>query len=177
MPVSGKSLVSFCPNHLPVGGKCRIMQYNMTSKISSGSTWLRKLGLGSALASLLICGMMATLPSPRVSALAISAPPMSLADTTTCPTAGNNNGNGTKCLVDNYIYPLIKIVSALVGIVTVISIVIGGIQYSISGDDPSKVQAAKTRIGRSLFALLAFIFLFALLQWLVPGGILNGAGS
>jgi len=102
---------------------------------------------------------------------------MSVADTTNCPTAGHNNGNGTKCLVDTYINPLIQAISALVGIVTVISIVIAGIQYSTSGDDPSKVQAAKTRIGRSLFALLTFIFLFALLQWLVPGGLFNGAGG
>lgn len=153
------------------------MQDNMTSKISGGSTWLRKLGLGSALVSLLIGGLVVISPSSRVSALAVSALPVSVADANACPTAGNNNGNGTKCLVDTYINPLIQTVSALVGIITVISIVVAGIQYSTSADDPSKVQAAKTRIGRSLFALLTFIFLYALLQWLVPGGLFNGAGG
>ncbi len=153
------------------------MQDNMTSKISGGGARFRKLGLGGALMSLLICGLVVASPSPRASALTVSAPPLSVADTTNCPTAGHNNGNGTKCLVDTYINPLIQAISALVGIVTVISIVIAGIQYSTSGDDPSKVQAAKTRIGRSLFALLTFIFLFALLQWLVPGGLFNGAGG
>ena len=153
------------------------MQDNMTSKISGGSTWLRKLGLGSALVSLLIGGLVVVSPSPRASALTVSALPTSVADSTACPTAGNNNGNGTKCLVDTYINPLIQTVSALVGIITVISIVVAGIQYSTSADDPSKVQAAKTRIGRSLFALLTFIFLYALLQWLVPGGLFNGAGG
>ena len=65
----------------------------------------------------------------------------------------------------------INILSGLVGIIIVISIVFAGIQYTISSGDPQKVAAAKSRIFTSIFAFLAFIFLYAFLQYLVPGGV------
>jgi hypothetical protein len=46
-----------------------------------------------------------------------------------------------------------------------------GIRYTTAGDDPQKVASAKGHIFNAIVALVAFIFLFAVLQWLVPGGI------
>lgn len=66
----------------------------------------------------------------------------------------------------------INILSGIVGIVVVVSIVVGGIQYTTSSGDPQKVAAAKSRIFNSVFALVAFIFTYAFLQYLVPGGVL-----
>lgn len=78
------------------------------------------------------------------------------------------------CLNDNpiirYVLMAINVLSAGVGIVVVIMITIGGIQYASAGGDPSKVKAAKTRITNAITALIAYFFLFAFLQWLVPGG-------
>lgn len=65
-----------------------------------------------------------------------------------------------------------RVLSGIAGLVIVIMIIVGGIQYSMSGADPSKVQAAKQKIINALVALLLFVFGFALLQYLVPGGIL-----
>jgi Na+/phosphate symporter len=65
----------------------------------------------------------------------------------------------------------INVLSALVGVIVVIMIIVGGIQYSAAGDDPQKVAAAKSKITNALLALFLFIFMYALLQWLVPGGI------
>lgn len=80
--------------------------------------------------------------------------------------------SGTNCnFVTKYVNPFIKFLSALVGIVVVISIIIGAIQYTTSGGDPSKTAAAKGRIFKALTALVLYIFLFALLQWIVPGGL------
>jgi hypothetical protein len=77
-------------------------------------------------------------------------------------------------LITEYLDPLIKLLTALVGVVVVISIIIGGIQYSSSGGDPSKAGAAKERIRNAIIALVAFILLYGTLNFLIPGGL--GAG-
>jgi hypothetical protein len=46
-----------------------------------------------------------------------------------------------------------------------------GIQYSLAGDNATATGAAKQRITNGLIALATFIFAFALLQWLIPGGL------
>lgn len=76
-------------------------------------------------------------------------------------------------LVEKYGVPFLNFLGAIVGLVVTISIVVGGIQYSSSADDPKKLAAAKERIRNAVIALVAFLFLFALLQWLVPGGGFN----
>ncbi len=70
-----------------------------------------------------------------------------------------------------YINLGINFLSAGVGIVVVAMIIIGGIQYASAEDDPQRVAAARSRVFNALLALVAYIFLFAFLQWLVPGGI------
>ena len=98
----------------------------------------------------------------------------------TCPDAADSavsSGNckqvaAGKCdLVKNYIQPAIDLLAAGVGVAVVISIVIGGIQYSTSAGDSSKVTAAKNRIRNSIMAFLLFLFLVAFLNFLIPGGI------
>ena len=157
----------------------------MTKSIQAFRNAVRKLPLLAvlALAGVAVFGASvfespvasAGVVSPAVSAhsVAVLAPTQVFA-ADNCPTAGKTNGNGLQCLVDTYVTPLVQLVSALVGLATVISIVVAGIQYSSSADDPSKVQAAKTRITRSIIAFIAFIFLFAFLQWILPGGLMNG---
>jgi len=83
-----------------------------------------------------------------------------------CPTAP-----GSSCdLTTKYIDPLINVLAALVGVVVTASIIYGGVQYASSADDPSKVSQAKSRITNSLIALVSFFFLYAFIQWLIPGG-------
>lgn len=82
---------------------------------------------------------------------------------------------GQKCLQENPIVKDLNIVvgflSGLVGVVVVGVIILGGIQYSMAGDKAEAVSAAKKRITNGLIALLAFLFIFAFLQWLIPGGV------
>lgn len=75
------------------------------------------------------------------------------------------------CIITGYVNPAIKALSALVGVLVTISIVVGGIQYASSGDDSGKVAAAKDKITKALLALACYIFLYAFLNWIVPGGI------
>lgn len=84
--------------------------------------------------------------------------------------------DGTNCLITKYINPAVKFMAAVAGVAVVISIVIGGIQYSSAGGDPSKVSAARKRIQEAVVALLAFLFLMAFLNFIIPGGI-NGTGG
>lgn len=79
--------------------------------------------------------------------------------------------SASNCGIIKYIVDITNLLSALVGVVVVISIVLAGIQYSTSGTDPSAVSKAKKRITNAIIALLLYIFMFSFLQWLVPGGI------
>jgi hypothetical protein len=74
-------------------------------------------------------------------------------------------------LIQKYVNPGINLLSIAFGIIAVISLIMGAIQYSASGGDPQKVSQAKKRIFNTIVAMLAFFFLVAFLQFLIPGGI------
>ena len=123
----------------------------------------------------LLAGMIALgiVFAPRAHAL--TTPPITTV-AQQCADIKNSNDakgskNGSTCIFTNYVNPFIKFLSAMTGLIVVISIVVGGIQYSTAGGDPGKVAAAKTRITQAIIALLIFIFLLSFLQWVVPGGI------
>ena len=84
------------------------------------------------------------------------------------------NGPNSCDLVKKYLDPLINVLAAAVGVVVTISIVIGGIQYASSAGDPGKTSAAKQRITNAIIALIGFFLLYAVLSWLMPGGLLHG---
>jgi hypothetical protein len=79
------------------------------------------------------------------------------------------------CLKNNTIVKrlnqIISFLSAGVGIVVTGVIVLGGIQYIIAGDNATALTAARQRITNGLIALAVFLFIYAILQWLVPGGV------
>jgi len=98
-------------------------------------------------------------------------------DHTKCVEVGNecNGLSQDECLAsDPIVHDLnlvVNFLSALVGVVVLAVIVLGGIQYSMAGDNPSAVTAAKQRIINGLIALVAFLLMFSFLQWLIPGGV------
>lgn len=85
-----------------------------------------------------------------------------------CP-AGHSN-DALDCVVAKYINPTIALLATLAGVVAVLGIVMGGIQYASSAGDPQKVAAGKAKVTKSLLGIVAFMFLFAGLQFLSPGG-------
>lgn len=78
----------------------------------------------------------------------------------------------SKCKLVARIVQFIDVLSAAVGIVVVAMIVWGGIQYTSSRDNPQQAAAAKEHIRNAIFALIFYIFSIAILNWLVPGGVL-----
>lgn len=80
--------------------------------------------------------------------------------------------NKDNCGIVKIIIDIINALSAIVGVVIVAVIVVSGIKYSASADDPKAVSDAKNHIKNALLAFVFFIFLYAFLQWVVPGGII-----
>jgi hypothetical protein len=91
--------------------------------------------------------------------------------TTSATDACGTAGSRCTSFINKYVNPFIVLLSALVGVIAVISIILAGIQYSASADDPAMVSKAKQRIFNTLIGLVAYIFLFAFLNYLIPGGI------
>lgn len=68
-------------------------------------------------------------------------------------------------------FAIIRFLSVGVGLIVVASIVYAGIQYSTSEGSAEKTQEAKARVRNAVIGLVFYIFSFALVQFLVPGGL------
>lgn len=103
-----------------------------------------------------------------------SPPDVGVPYTADAAASGGNCKDIQHCdLFVKYINPGINLLAAAVGIIVAISIIIGGLQYGSSAGDPQKASAAKNRIRNSIIALVAFLFLYSMLNFLIPGGLLN----
>jgi len=99
----------------------------------------------------------------------LEAAPDTTADISCADIASSTNN----CILfKKYIIPAINFLTVGVGVIVTIMVIAGGIVYSSAGGDPKRVRTAKLMITNALLSLLAFIFLWAFLQWIVPGGIL-----
>ncbi len=90
-----------------------------------------------------------------------------------CQSPGDPNSTpeSQKCPLTDMIIKIINILSGLVVVVVIAVMVIAGIQYSASSGDPQATAAARKRITNALLALLFYGSMYAILQWLIPGGI------
>jgi len=68
------------------------------------------------------------------------------------------------------LFALFRFLSVGVGLVVIGSIIVAGIQYSTSRGNPQSTQAAIKRIVNSVAALFMYIFIFAIANFLIPGG-------
>lgn len=80
--------------------------------------------------------------------------------------------DAANCGITRKLKLFINILTGMVGVAIVISVIIGGIQYSMSAGDAQKVAAARSRIANALLALVVFALTYGFLQWVVPGGVL-----
>ena len=62
-----------------------------------------------------------------------------------------------------------KLLIAGVGIISLIMLIIAGLQYMTSRDNPQAVQAAKSKVYNVFIAIFCFVFLTAFLEWLIGG--------
>ena len=89
-----------------------------------------------------------------------------------CEPENNEELNAENCGIIDIVVTVINFLSAFAGIAIIASLMIAGFIYMTAQDDPGKVQKAKSRIVQTLIALVLFIFMYALLNFLVPGGVL-----
>jgi hypothetical protein len=92
------------------------------------------------------------------------------------PTPTNPDAAGSAdCnnIVQNYINPIILFLGGGVGLIIVIMVVIGGIEFITSSGDPNHVAEAKKRIANALLALVTWIIIWAFLEWIIPGGLFH----
>lgn len=96
-----------------------------------------------------------------------------------CVKPTSDSASGGSCsesscdLIKTYLDPAISLLSALVGVACVVSLISAGIQYTTAGGDAQKTARAKSRIVNTIVAFLAFTFLWAFLEFLIPGGVIN----
>ncbi len=85
-----------------------------------------------------------------------------------------STGATRDCGFIKQINTFISFLSVIVGIACAFGIIIGGIEYSMSGGDPKKAASGKDHITKAVIAVVLFGFLYTFLQFIVPGGFLNG---
>lgn len=72
--------------------------------------------------------------------------------------------------VIDMLFALFRFLSAGVGLVIIGSIIVAGIQYTTSRGAPQATEAAIKRVTNSVIALLFYLLIFAIANYLVPGG-------
>jgi hypothetical protein len=87
-------------------------------------------------------------------------------------TCDNVNVTADSCpIFTRYVIPAINALSGAVGVVIIIMVAWGGVQYASARDNPQQAAAAKDHIRNALIALVIYIFMVAFLNWVVPGGV------
>lgn len=66
----------------------------------------------------------------------------------------------------------VLVVISLVG--AVFMVVLAGLEYITSDGSPEKTKSARDKIFNVVIGLLVLAFMYAFLQWLIPGGAFNG---
>jgi hypothetical protein len=85
----------------------------------------------------------------------------------------NAEGRGNDNPIIFYLKRIIQFLSGGVGIVIILMIVISGVQYIASTGNPQATASAKNRLTNAIIALALFLMMFAILNYLVPGGLLS----
>ncbi len=80
--------------------------------------------------------------------------------------------DSTNCGIIEYLVIFINVLSAIAGMVIVGSMMIAGFQYMTARDNSAQIMKAKVRIVWAVVALALYVFMYALLNFLVPGGVI-----
>jgi hypothetical protein len=94
--------------------------------------------------------------------------PTDSADANSCLSECNDT-NGS-CFY-NVLQTIINFLTAGIGLVVVINIIIGGMQYILSDGNASDAVKGRKRIENSLLGFAAYALMYGVLSWLIPGGI------
>lgn len=79
--------------------------------------------------------------------------------------ADGTEGQGVFCVLNL----VVDIMTIGIGILGVLGITIVGIQYLTAGGSEEKTRKAKRRLFEIVIGLVAYVVIYALLKWLLPG--------
>lgn len=116
----------------------------------------------------LTVGLLLSVYAPlEVSAYSSCGPETSIID---CP-----QSSGDTPIEKNPIFTLlreaVKFLSGLIGVLAVIMFIAAGVVYASAGDSSDKVRQAKTMMTNTVIGIALYIFLVAIINFLVPGGV------
>lgn len=84
-------------------------------------------------------------------------------------------GDGCSCdggqgdSINNILQLIVNILSVGIGVLAVIGIVVVGIQYLTAGGNEEQTRKAKRRLLEIVIGVAAYILIYAILRWLLPG--------
>lgn len=123
-------------------------------------------------AALVVAGMVGALmmPSQQAQALKCSVLPDDL-----CANVDDPLPATSKDPKDTDVWKLLSLgVQLMTGgviILAIVGIIYGSILYISAGPNQEQVKKAKGVFTNVVIGILAFAFMFAILQWLIPGGV------
>lgn len=82
---------------------------------------------------------------------------------------GRTTSVGISCLFTT----ILNFMSITVGIAVVGGVTAGGIMYSASGGNPGRKAQGTKIIGNSIIGLVIYLLLWAIVQFLIPGGVFS----
>ncbi|MEX2014564.1 MAG: hypothetical protein WD885_01355, partial [Candidatus Saccharimonadales bacterium] len=88
--------------------------------------------------------------------------------------AKNGQGKAGISPILDITFAFVRFMSVGVGIVLAASMIMSGIQYSMSEGNAEVTQKAKARIRSASMGFVIYLFAYSILQFLVPGGAFNG---
>ncbi len=68
---------------------------------------------------------------------------------------------------------MINFLTAGIGFILTILLVVAGIRYTLARGNPQESAGAKSMIEKVVISVILYLFAFALINWLIPGGLLN----
>jgi hypothetical protein len=90
--------------------------------------------------------------------------------------AGHNKVCGNAAsggVIVAYVILIVQFMVELVSAVIILMIVVAGIQYLTSAGDPGAIKSAKSRLTNAIVALILLMFMYAILNAVLPSGVLH----
>lgn len=113
--------------------------------------------------------------APLIISSNVSAVDCSILPQDICNAAGekSNNGDVKNTAVWKLLLLVVNVLTAGVAILAIGGIIYGAILYTSAGDNQGQLAKAKDTIRNVIIGIVAFAFMYSLLQWLIPGGVFN----
>jgi predicted secreted protein len=71
----------------------------------------------------------------------------------------------------------VQVMTAGVFLLAIAGVVYGAVLFTTAAGNAEQVKKGRMIITNTVIGMLAFALMYALLQWLIPGGVFNGTGG